>query len=78
MPGPKKQNEKLGRIRDQLVDAVLEGLADEKQKNKASFLGVAVQVLRLHGGPDEIRTPEEEADDRLVRLANKNSDVIYD
>jgi hypothetical protein len=63
-----KQNDKLAKIRDQLVDAVLTGLADDKQRNKASFLGVAVQVLRLHGGPDEIRTPEEDADDRLARL----------
>ena len=57
----KKVNPKLAAVRDMLVDAVHEGLTDEKQRNKASFLGVAVSLLRMFGGPEEIETPEEAA-----------------
>ena len=60
----KTVNPKLAAIRDMLVDAVHEGLSDpeSKERKKASFLGVAVALLKMHGGPDQIQTPEEAAE----------------
>jgi hypothetical protein len=55
----KKLNPKLVAIREMLVDAVHEGLNDEKQRNKASFLNVAVSLLKMHGGPEELKTEDE-------------------
>jgi hypothetical protein len=54
-----KINPKLVEIREQLIDAVHEGLRDDKQRNKASFLNVAVSLLKMHGGPEELRTEDE-------------------
>jgi hypothetical protein len=55
----KKLNPKLVAIREMLVDAVHEGLNDDKQRNKASFLNVAVSLLKMHGGPEELKTEDE-------------------
>jgi len=54
-----KINPKLVEIREKLIDAVHEGLRDDKQRNKASFLNVAVSLLKMHGGPEELKTEDE-------------------
>jgi hypothetical protein len=70
MGNARTPNPKLVAIRDMLVDAVHEGLSnsESKERKKASFLGVAVAVLKLHGGLEEIQTPDEKAADRLSAL----------
>ena len=70
MTSTKNPNPKLVQIRDMLVDAVYDGLSDpeSKERKKASFLGVAVAVLKLHGGLEEIQTPDEKAAERLSAL----------
>jgi len=76
----KTVNPKLAAVRDMLLDAVHEGLSDpeSKERKKASFLGVAVSLLKMYGGPTEIETAEEAAERVAVLRATLPAIPTFD
>jgi hypothetical protein len=53
-----KTNAQIAEIRRMLIEAVAEGLQDKAQRSKASFLGVALGIVKAHG-IENAQTPEE-------------------
>jgi hypothetical protein len=53
-----KTNEQIAEIRRMLIEAVAEGLQDKAQRSKASFLGVALGIVKAHG-IENAKTPDE-------------------
>jgi hypothetical protein len=63
----KSTDPRVAEIKSMLIDAIHTNLQDPKQRTKASLLGTAVALLRMHGNIDDILSADE-AGERLAAL----------
>jgi hypothetical protein len=71
-------NNQVAEIRRMLIEAVAEGLQDKAQRSKASFLGVALGIVKAHG-LENAKTPDEVQDavEALREVYAKNYSHVH-